>query len=260
MFWLLVFINIIYCLFSVALRHSVSFEKKLIASVNLLITKYPDELETVLTPIKQGLLGKMIGAVELPSIYLLSEMPDLAIASRLKVKEEGVEQCIQIGSFFKKEVLYGFIEELQEIGVYGRIVQKHNAPEINYWVIIPPEKSVQELNEKVKTNDSEEDMANSIVKKLQNQGYGSFRIMVGKYENGVSLGVFGQKTKADKLKESIEKVNSNSKVEIKEIKAQRSTLWVEISREENQILDQDWWQNMQSKYSGIKPVEKNCES
>lgn len=136
--------------------------------------------------------------------------------------------------------------ELEEAGVYSHIVEKEiDLPAVS-WVYIPPFKSRED--------------AMPVLRKLQLNGIDSFLMTEeGEYQYAISLGFFGNKSSAEKIK--AERVAQGYDARLTERVRKRAAYWLaiyDIQHSDSEIMHQKLNKAIKNRKS-IKKLEISCK-
>jgi len=135
----------------------------------------------------------------LASLTLLSELDSVSgeiesirIAdSDVSEDTSGVNrsQCTLVGPFTNKNKAKTFVEQLSVLGVESKVKNLLVSSSVGFWLYLPSQSSRKEVLRRLS--------------ELQRQGVDSYIIPDGDLANGISLGMFSQRSRADFLKEKI---------------------------------------------------------
>lgn len=204
-----------------------------------------------------------------PSLQLLSERPDLpaggdteqaaapepastpepaaeAVAEKSKsaAAEAPVSNiCWQIGPF--KEVVSGkqVVSRLAAMGIDLKLQSVEIPDKPDYWVHIPPQVSRRE--------------AIKLLRELQAKKIDSFLIGDGDLANGISLGFFTQKDRAEKVRDLHRKQGYD--VEIKEVPRTHTELWATFDERKYGELTDALWQKIIEGNQGLERRKNYCD-
>ena len=200
-----------------------------------------------------------------PSLELLSERPDLTASvpkapvappksvpvAEAPVDESGVAPagpevsniCWQIGPF--KEIVSGkqVVSRLAAMGIDLKLQSVEIPDKPDYWVHIPPQVSRRE--------------AIKLLRELQSKKIDSFLIGDGELANGISLGFFTQKDRAEKVRELHSKQGYD--VEIKEVPRTHTELWATFDERKYGELTDALWQKIIEGNQGLERRKNYCD-
>lgn len=149
------------------------------------------------------------------------------LATEAKV-HDGKPLCELVGPFSDLDKADEFIERLNGIEVSGGVREIELPSGLGYWVYLKPLRSrkdaLRRLNE------------------LQTKGVDSYVIPKGELENGISLGMFSQKSLADaRLKEM---TREGLDPQLKEIERSYREIWVMLDQGEGAKMSKYTWESL----------------
>ncbi len=182
-------------------------------------------------------------------ITLLSEVVDesiLAVAAPIlppKIQELSREPlCTLVGAFKKLLKAEYFVERLQALGLAAEIKDVVVNSEPGYWLHLPPEKSRKEALRRLS--------------ELQRRGIDSYVIPSGNLANGISLGMFSNKERADAMKVRIS--NQGYRPEMVNVPREQKETWVFLSEGEASKISPERWAELLSSEDYIQKRQNLC--
>lgn len=148
--------------------------------------------ERSVTSPQKALDGSVVAVRDLGQpVLLLSERPELSRPPEEKSVSVAVEEkptlCWMLGPFSEQISAKQVLGRLEGLDIYFRLKAVEVQGKPDYWVYIPPYLSRK--------------LAMSALSELQIKKIDSFLISSGEFENGISLGLFSGKDRAEKLLE-----------------------------------------------------------
>ena len=182
--------------------------------------------ESGLVPTDEMTTDKAEGLLKNEVLPLVAE-PVPVLAPR---KDEPVESrvCWQIGPFNEEVSARQVVGRLAEVGIVLRLQAIDLAAGSDYWVYLPPEGS--------------RNTAIKLLRELQAKKIDSFLITKGDLVNGISLGLFSQKARADAV--FSKRIDQGYSPEIKEIVRINQEFWLILDERESGKLTDDLWQKI----------------
>ncbi|MFT7491394.1 MAG: hypothetical protein ACI80S_000981 [Pseudohongiellaceae bacterium] len=151
--------------------------------------------------------------------------PIAAVPSTSTIKPEHSSLCTLVGPFSRLLSAEYFLEKLQSLGVNSEIRSIVVVSHRGYWLHLVPEKSRKEALRRLS--------------ELQARGIDSYVIPDGILANGVSLGMFSNKSRAQIMKAAIE--SKGYKPKIVDVPREQKELWVFLQKgEAAKIGDEKW--------------------
>jgi hypothetical protein len=206
-----------------------------------------------------GPAAAMVAADERLSLLLLSEMSGgdvrdpvvppselKAKAAEAKIatsKAEGSSICWQIGPF--KEVVSGkqVVARLAALDITLSLQAVEIQLKPDYWVHIPPL-----LSRKAATK---------LLRELQAKKVDSFLITEGELENGISLGIFTQQARAEKVFEL--RVREGYAIAIREVPRVETELWAVFDTGEYGKFSEALWDKIKQGNQGLERRKNYCD-
>ncbi|CAM3731384.1 SPOR domain-containing protein [Parendozoicomonas haliclonae] len=152
--------------------------------------------------------------------------------------------CTQIGAFQAQETAGQVQQRLMSASIGSEIKEVKVPTAPDYWVFIPPLPS--------------RDMALRKLRSLQASKIDSFIITEGELANGISLGLFTQRAHADKLLK--QRLAAGYEAELKEVERFQSEYWIEVRREDRELLSKELWEGIHSRYGFAEKVDNLCDT
>lgn len=185
-----------------------------------------------------------------PRLVLLREnlesaKPVAAKPEPLPVQEkpEPSNICWQIGPF--KEEVSGkqVISRLAALDIRLKLQSLEIADKPDYWVLIPPRTSRRE--------------ALKLLKELQIKKIDSFLITEGELENGISLGFFTQRDRAENIFEK--RRDQGYPAEMREVPRAHTELWAIFDEGEYGKFSDALWQKITEGNQGLERRKNYCD-
>lgn len=140
-------------------------------------------------------------------------------------KEVGDLLCTLVGPFPKLLRAEYFVEQLQSLGVTSEIRSIVVSSEPGFWLHLSPEKSRRDALRRLS--------------ELQARGIDSYVIPDGNLANGISLGMFSNKKRAQAMERRIKE--QGYQPQLINVPREQKELWVFLSRvESSKIGDEKW--------------------
>lgn len=150
--------------------------------------------------------------------------------------------CTLVGAFKKILQAEYFIEEIGALGLKAEIKNLIVESEPRYWLHLRPEKSrkdaLRRLNE------------------LQRRGIDSYVIPSGNLENGVSLGMFSNKTLADNMFEKVKALGYAPKIVT--VPREQKEIWAFLLAGEAAKLSDERWAELLSSEEYLQKRQNVC--
>lgn len=164
-------------------------------------------------------------------LQLVSEVGDV-VAFKKNPKQESNSSkrplCRSVGAFSSLEQANDFIARLKAIDVKASIEQVELTVGESYWVYLPSEGSRADARRKLA--------------ELQALKIDSYIIPKGELENGISLGVFSRSVLAQRRIADMKQRGLSPLLHTTE--KTNSEIWVFLEHEEEQKLDEKWWESL----------------
>lgn len=179
-------------------------------------------------------------------VLLLTERPELSRLAEEKKPIEVVEKklplCWMLGPFTEQISAKQVLGRLEGLDIYFRLKAVEVQGKPDYWVYIPPYLSRK--------------LAMSALTELQIKKIDSFLISSGEFENGISLGLFSSKDRAEKLLEKRKAQDLAAKM------AEKPRLYTEywlISQEgEYEKFSEKLWQKIHASHQELERRKNFC--
>ncbi|MTI11875.1 SPOR domain-containing protein [Sansalvadorimonas verongulae] len=207
----------------------------------LLTSEKPDSsIARVVTPQMKG-----------ETIKLLSEAITEGSAKRVErvvVGDDSVRMqtalCTQIGAFRARDTAAQVHQRLMAASIGSEIRQFKVPTAPDYWVYIPPL--------------SNRSAALRKLKELQAHKVDSFIVTEGELTNGISLGLFTREDLAIQLRDR--HLANGYNVKMKEMDRYRFEYWVEIRKEDRELLSHALWSSIHERYGFAEKSDNLCDS
>ncbi len=181
------------------------------------------------------------------SVTLLTEVDDFNLRSREEPppleRPAGQESlCTLVGPFPK--LLRGeyFVERLAALDVAASVVELETPGEVSYWVHLPPKDSQRE--------------AFSQLRELQAKGIDSYVIPRGQLKNGISFGVYSQKSLADAQLKTMQE--QGYRAEIYTYSRAYREIWVVLEKDQAGQVSDDVWPGLLASEEGLARRQNYC--
>lgn len=141
-------------------------------------------------------------------IKLLAEMP--APAEKSVSKPKGEALCWAVGPYAVKLDAKHIYARMTALDIPAKVESQSVLVKQEYWVYLPPFSNKKQALRKLK--------------ELQKRKVDSFVITEGDLANGISLGLFSQRTSVERLLKKLS--GKNIKAKVKELQRKRDQYWV----------------------------------
>ncbi len=168
------------------------------------------------------------------SVQLLSELKSsgadiqsIAVVPKSSPSKKTVNDllCTLVGPFPKLLRAEYFVEQLESLSVVSEIRSIVVSSEPGFWLHLTPEKSRRDALRRLS--------------ELQARGIDSYVIPDGNLANGISLGMFSNKERAEAMEKRIEE--QGYKPQLIDVPREQKELWVFLPRaESSKISDEKW--------------------
>ncbi len=185
------------------------------------------------------------------TILLLDE----AIASSVAVKygngkdsgsgfAQQSQLCTQIGAFRTHEMAEQVRQRLMTAAIGSDLKEVKVLSGLDYLIYIPPFGS--------------KNQALRALRMLQAAKVQGHVMTEGELINGISLGQFTNRKQAEQL--LVSRMADGYEVELKEVRKFRNDYWVEIHKDDLELLSDKLWENIHSKYKFVEKMDNLCDS
>lgn len=154
----------------------------------------------------------------------------------------GKELCEMVGPFEKASEALAFIDELAGIEIASEVQQISVPAGMRYWVYLTPSSTRKEALQRLGA--------------LQSQGVDSYVIPKGELENGISLGMFSQKSLADSRITAMRKLGLQPLLE--EVERTENERWVMLKRGEGEKINKYTWEKLLEGKKMLQKRENYC--
>lgn len=158
---------------------------------------------------------------EAANIKLVKESAESLVSERRSVEADSL--CLNFSPFERKSDAQILQQRLLSLGVNARIKEFSDPIGVDHWVYLEPSAS--------------RDAAFRQVRELQARGIDSYVITVGDLENGVSLGIFSERTSAQGILDRVARLGYSPL--IKRLERSRQIYRVQISPGERKRVDSE---------------------
>lgn len=186
-----------------------------------------------------------------PRLVLLRESLDSAtpvddrrvVVEKVEAAPEPSNICWQIGPF--KEEVSGkqVVSRLAALDIRLKLQSLEIADKPDYWVLIPPRTSRRE--------------ALKLLKELQIKKIDSFLITEGELENGISLGFFTQRDRAENIFNK--RREQGYPAEMREVPRAHTELWAIFDEGEYGKFSDALWQKITEGNQGLERRKNYCD-
>lgn len=167
--------------------------------------------------------NEAVGIKPTPSVA--ASIPSVVPSSQVA---ESKPLCELVGPFADMDKAGEFLERLDGIEIRGGIKEIELPTGAGYWVYLKPLKNRKEALRRLS--------------ELQAKGVDSYVIPKGELENGISLGMFSQKTLADARLKEMTRVGLDPL--LKEIERSYREIWVMLEQGEGAKMNKYTWENL----------------
>lgn len=203
---------------------------------------------------REPVVAPVPASLELPAtLQLISEVDSSQLVSRgvapdvaSTPAEAGV--CVELGPYLSAQAAQDFADTLS--GYDFTPLEYSEIEVVNYRAYIAPLDSRSEAEEVL-------GRLRSTIERLQLRTDG-FLIGSGELENGISLGLFGDRSNALALERALDA--QGFAVSVREEPRMRQEFWLVSSRFEAFADFQAWWSQIDQPQSDIEAREKLCET
>ena len=179
------------------------------------------------------------------SLAILSEQQlaerGLRVAS-LPPKPDTPPVCTLVGPFEKLLNAEYFVERLSALSVLSEIKRLTVAGDKGFWLHLSPLVSRKE--------------ALSLLRELQQKQVDSYIIPSGELANGISLGMFSDRSRAQDMEASIKRLGYNP--EIAEVSRDQQEIWLYLPQGEAAKLAENRWLELLSAEESLQKRQNLC--
>ncbi len=185
------------------------------------------------------------------SVQLLSELESssadiqsIAVVPKAVPVEQAVSDslCTLVGPFPKLLRAEYFVEQLQSLNVNAEIRSIVVNSEPGFWLHLSPEKSRRDALRRLS--------------ELQARGIDSYVIPDGNLANGISLGMFSNKERAQAMEKRIEE--QGYKPKLIDVPREQKELWVFLQRAESSKIGEEKWLKLISAEDLLQKRQNVC--
>ncbi|WP_120997499.1 SPOR domain-containing protein [Stutzerimonas urumqiensis] len=178
---------------------------------------------------------------EAANIKLVKESAESLVSERRSVEADSL--CLNFGPFERKSDAQTLQQRLLSLGVNARIKEFSDPIGVDHWVYLEPSAS--------------RDGAFRQVRELQARGIDSYVITVGDLENGVSLGIFSERTSAQGILDRVARLGYSPL--IKRLERSRQIYRVQISSGERKRVDSEILGDLSRLVGAQESAQALCE-
>lgn len=150
--------------------------------------------------------------------------------------------CTLVGSFSGQAEAEYFVRRLNGLGVKAKVKNLLVSTTVGYWLHLPPLSSRKELLRRLS--------------ELQRQGVDSYVIPDGELENGISLGMFSERQRAELLQKNISQLGYSP--QIAKVPREKRELWVFLLQEESIKINAESWFKLLSGKELLQKQQNLC--
>lgn len=168
-----------------------------------------------------------------------------AVSGRADVEQGGVSSrslCTLVGAFSTRDNAARFTNKLAALGVESKVKNLLVSSTVGFWLHLPPQPSRKEVLRRLS--------------ELQRQGVDSYIIPDGDLANGISLGMFSDRSRAETLKKKISGLGYGP--EILSVPREKRELWVFLSQSESLKISTDRWLDLLSGKDLLQKQQNLC--
>lgn len=152
-------------------------------------------------------------------------------------------QCLSVGPFGSESVVVQWQQRLLSHGVSSELRTEHNSAHQDYWVHIPPLPSTEQ--------------AMRLLRELQAQRIDSFVITQGDLANGISLGLYPNRERAESVSRRLK--DFGYKVAVKPLPAVPGRWWLEMDAAAEAELEPLFWDQAEQQFAQLQRHEIACQ-
>ena len=199
---------------------------------------------------EEGVLDKGFAAgidnIQPDSIRIVSEFSDKQVVSSAEPSVEQLNSevplCSLVGEFTTLLKAEYFLERLMALGLQAEIKSLVVSSKVSFWLYLPPEASRKEALRRLS--------------ELKRQGVDSYVIPKGNLANGISIGLYSRKDRAELVKDSIVKLGYTPKVEA--IARDKKEIWVFLPEGEASKISPERWSELLSGKDLLQKRQNLC--
>ncbi len=150
--------------------------------------------------------------------------------------------CTLVGSFSGQAEAEYFVRRLNGLGVKAKVKNLLVSTTVGYWLHLSPLSSRKELLRRLS--------------ELQRQGVDSYVIPDGELENGISLGMFSERQRAELLQKNISQLGYSP--QIAKVPREKRELWVFLLQEESIKINAESWFKLLSGKELLQKQQNLC--
>lgn len=194
-------------------------------------------------------------AGSIASVTLLSEVKDSAPVESIRVEAPPLPSvepekpltineplCTLVGAFKRLLKAEYFVERLQSLGLSAEVKNVVVDSQPGYWLHLAPEKSRKEALRRLS--------------ELQRRGIDSYVIPSGNLANGISLGMFSNKERAESMLASVGA--QGYKPQIVNVPREQKEIWAFLPQGEAAKLSDERWSELLSSEEYIQKRQNVC--
>jgi len=151
--------------------------------------------------------------------------------------------CWMVGPLVEQVTTKQVLDRVGALDIVADVVSVEVPEEPDYWVHIAPMQSRKE--------------AIKMLRRLQARKIDSFLIGEGELENGISLGLFSQRERAEKIYNK--RISQGFKVEIKEVDRNIDQSWVVFQSASGFDFSDEVWNGIKAGNKGLERRKNYCD-
>lgn len=186
----------------------------------------------------------LLSEVSLPdkveSVRVTSPVPAPPAVDQFPAVDEPL--CTLVGAFKRLLKAEYFVERLESLGLSAQIKNVVVNSQPGYWLHLPPEKSRKEALRRLS--------------ELQRRGVDSYVIPSGNLANGISLGMFSNKERAEAMLASV--VAQGYQPKIVNVPREQKEIWAFLPQGEAAKLSDERWAELLSSEEYIQKRQNVC--
>lgn len=202
-----------------------------------------DQVDTQVNEDEENNPSESIAAAdESEELDIISE--EVAEAETVAPAQELVLACYTVGPFTTRSLAENFAETMQSVGLSVSQREKIEQLILGYRVYIEPLASREE--------------ARVLARELNDLGVNDYFIINDdEFKNGISLGLFKQKSGAIRRMAQIRRFNFDVKMEARQ--RDTSIVWLDIE-DSNETFTEAYWQELSESDAQLQRLSKKCET
>ncbi|WP_444923524.1 SPOR domain-containing protein [Microbulbifer sp. DLAB2-AF] len=186
--------------------------------------------------------------VQVQSIALVNEispqeLSPLPMAPMSPAKASSTEQlCTLLGPFAEESLGEAIVQRLKSLQVSAVLRDVEMQGQMRYWVFLPPLNSRRE--------------AYNRLRELQAQGIDSYVIPKGALADGISFGIFSERSRAESL--TSELIEKGIRAQFREEPQTHAERWIVLAPGASDSLAPDFWLQLQQEHPELDRRRNLC--